>query len=201
MQRHGIWRAIKFHDRQRVAHTVEVASKYAHLKNTFVSFGRRSERINKGRCSRTAYRRGPPSGPACLSGGLQHDLAHRATRLPNTCGRAAEPAADAACYTVSIQCCAAMTRYACRFSRHALPRTDPRPATLPEAKTLVRTRPVYHSSDVAFRGHVLRPCLALSSARSSMNAAARRACGPSGALCCATSIGSRTRRSPRPGDT
>ena len=121
MQRRGIWRAIKFHDRQRVAHTVEVASKYAHLKNTFVSFGRRSERINKGRCSRTAYRRGPPSGPACLSGGLQHDLARRATRLPNTCGRAAEPAftrsrGRVACNPVShqpqaVQVRAAKTRW------------------------------------------------------------------------------------------
>src|SRR3954465_15118487 len=121
MQRHGIWRAIKFRDEARVAHTVEVASKYAHLKNTFVSFGRRSERINKGRCSRTAYRRGPPSGPACLSGGLQHDLARRATRLPNTCGRAAEPAftrsrGRVACNPVShqpqaVQVRAAKTRW------------------------------------------------------------------------------------------
>ena len=147
MQRHGIWRAIKFHDRQRVAHTVEVASKYAHLKNTFVSFGRRSERINKGRCSRTAYRRGPPSGPACLSGGLQHDLAHRATRLPNTCGRAAEPAftrsrGRVACNPVShqpqaVQVRAAKTRWPdrsaqCRFARH---RRYPNRKASNEAKT------------------------------------------------------------------
>src|SRR4051794_11564431 len=38
------------------------------------------------------YRRGPPSGPAGLSGGLQHNLAHRTARVPDTCGRAAEPA-------------------------------------------------------------------------------------------------------------
>src|SRR3954451_20260041 len=38
------------------------------------------------------HRRGAPSGAAGLSGGLQHNLAHRTARVPDTRSRAAEPA-------------------------------------------------------------------------------------------------------------
>ena len=90
---------------------------------------------------------GPPSGPACLSGGLQHNLARRATRLPNTCGGAAEPAftrsrGRVACNPVShqpqaVQVRAAKTRWLnreaqCRFARH---RRYPNRKASNEAKT------------------------------------------------------------------
>ena len=65
------------------------------------------------------------------------------------------------------------------------------------AKALMRTRPIYHSSDAAIRGHVFCSFLALVRARSSTSAAGRRAGGPSGAMCCAASTGSRRWRSPR----
>jgi len=57
------------------------------------------------------------------------------------------------------------------------------------AKSLMRTRPIYHSSDAAIRGHVFCSFLALILARNSTPAAAGPACSRSGATCCAISIG------------
>ena len=65
------------------------------------------------------------------------------------------------------------------------------------AKSLMRTRPIYHSSDAAIRGHVFCRSWRSCCARSSTSAAATRAGGPSGAMCCAASTGSRRWRSPR----
>jgi hypothetical protein len=54
------------------------------------------------------------------------------------------------------------------------------------AKALMRTRPIYHSSDAAIRGHVFCSFLALILRKGWMSAAALRAFGPSGVTCCAT---------------
>src|SRR3954447_24108881 len=67
------------------------------------------------------------------------------------------------------------------------------------AKALMRTRPIYHSSDAASRGHVFCSFLALVLRKELDERCRGRASGPSGATWCAASIGSRTCRSPRRG--
>jgi hypothetical protein len=59
------------------------------------------------------------------------------------------------------------------------------------AKALMRTRPIYHSSDAAIRGHVFCSFLALILRKELDERCRRGAFGRSGAMCCATSIGSK----------
>ena len=59
------------------------------------------------------------------------------------------------------------------------------------AKVLMRTRPIYHSSDAAIRGHVFCSFLALI-LRKELDERCRAAgFRPEWAMCCATSIGSK----------
>ena len=65
------------------------------------------------------------------------------------------------------------------------------------AKSLMRTRPIYHSSDAAIRGHVFCSFLALV-LRKELDERCRNAgWRPEWAMCCAASTGSRRWRSPR----
>ena len=68
------------------------------------------------------------------------------------------------------------------------------------AKALMRTRPIYHSSDAAIRGHVVCSFLALILRRSSTHAAELPASSPNGATCCAISIDCRKSSWIRMGD-
>src|SRR5205085_11219903 len=61
---------------------------------------------------RTLHRRGAPAGAAGLSGALQHHLAYRTARVPDTRGRAAEPAfARGNGRVASIRCLTDWGRY------------------------------------------------------------------------------------------
>ena len=65
------------------------------------------------------------------------------------------------------------------------------------AKALLRTRPIYHSSDAAIRGHVFCSFLALVLRKELDDRCHTAASGPSGATCCVTSTVSRKSSSPR----
>jgi hypothetical protein len=63
------------------------------------------------------------------------------------------------------------------------------------AKALMQTRPIYHASDAAIRGHVFCSFLALVLRKELDELAATPGSGPNGAMCCATSIACSTLQS------
>ena len=67
------------------------------------------------------------------------------------------------------------------------------------AKALMRTRPIYHSSDAAIRGHVFCSFLALVLRKELDDRCRRPAFSPNGPTCCVISTGCRRSRSTRTG--